>query len=109
MRYLLCAMLIAAAACNELPLEPSPVASEAREALGVTFLRWDRAAPGCSPQTPPSPLPNAASAHIERISDDVVTASWPHTMSAGRPVILHARFVRIGEEMLLCYWDYADA
>lgn len=108
------AMLAMVTACSESPLSPSSAVSGPFDAQRTALysdglpLRWDLVAPGCSPSTPPSPLPDSDMARVHSHDPGVKVATWDWSYPAGRPAMLQAQFVRTGEIWALCYWDTSD-
>jgi hypothetical protein len=71
-------------------------------------LRWGVTAPGCPTQPPPSPLPDPAQAHLEPAPHGAIVAQFPYRLETGRGVMLHARLIEQGSELLVCEWDIVD-
>lgn len=107
---LILALALFAAGCSETPLSPTSLADGVgvTEPSSTTKLRWDLVAPGCTPRTPPSSIPDSAAARLTREPDGSITASWwDYTLPGGGTGLLYARFVLSGAEWSLCFWDTA--
>jgi hypothetical protein len=104
---LLLTLVLVTAGCSESMLSPSPI-EDGDGAPAAPKLRWDRVAPGCSPRTPPSPIPDVASARVTHEADGSITVSWlNYPFPQGGTGLLYARFVQSGAEWALCFWDTA--
>lgn len=102
MKYALICAAFLAVGCAQSPTSPTitPAAS-------AGLLRWDVVAPGCGATSAPAPKPDIASAKLRTESDGSMTAVWNYEV-AGRPVLLHARFVEVGGVWGMCSWDTSD-
>ena len=98
---------LCAVGCSETPLSPTEV-GRGSAAATAPRLRWDLVAPGCTPRTPPSPIPETASARVSQEADGSIRASWDHVFPGGGTGLLYAKFVPSGTEWLLCFWDTAS-
>ncbi|MCC7123862.1 MAG: hypothetical protein IT178_03380 [Acidobacteria bacterium] len=69
-------------------------------------MRWDVAAPGCSPDPAPIPVPLADEAALEPDRQGIA-ATWEWRLD-DRDVLLIAHFVEDDHLLKLCSWDTAD-
>lgn len=101
MKYALICAAILAAGCAQTPTSPTTTGASAG------LLRWDVTAPGCAATSAPMPRPDVASARLRAEPDGSMTAVWNYEV-AGRPVLLHARFVEVSGVWGMCSWDTSD-
>lgn len=105
---ILCAALLMTG-CSEMPTAPSSNPSPPTPPpSSSTTLRWDIAAPGCTPAPPPSPLPDPSEAQLTPGREGVIVATWRRELPSGAQGLLIARFVESGGMLLLCSWDTSD-
>jgi hypothetical protein len=65
-------------------------------------------APGCTPRTPPSPIPDSTAARVIQEPDGSIFASWDYTFPGGGTRLLYARFVLSDTNWSLRFWDTAS-
>ena len=91
--------------CSTSPTAPSPVREDpTASAAPLANLRWDVMAPGCTPKSPPSPLPDPQQARLEPGPHGTIVAFWP----SYRAGMLHATLVEQDQQLLVCDWEIAD-
>jgi hypothetical protein len=106
---ILCAALLMIG-CSDMPTAPSsnPPPAGNPPPSTTTALRWDLVAPGCSPEPPPSPLPDPTAARLTPGPEGVIVATWPYILPSGVDGLLIARFMESNEMLVLCSWDTSD-
>ena len=92
--------------CSGSPTAPTaiPTQGSAASSAPLANLRWDVVAPGCTPKSPPSPLPDPEQARLEPGPHGTIVAFWP----SYRTGLLHATLVESEQLLLVCDWEIAD-